>query len=113
MAWWYIGQGQAISVHHEVFYEMHRKVYFRVTENLFTVVDDGCAIDFELPGDPHEFDLIRTQDNSAVAILDYKFDDPLVVMYDVEARESWPCGLLDHKRDLLFEKLKQEHPHLE
>src|SRR4051812_3270926 len=76
-----LGQGQRITIFSHVFWEVNRTLYFQVRDG-FRIVNDGCSVTWDLPGDRHNYAVVYAENRSVIGVLDEPAL-PLFIMCDL------------------------------
>jgi len=112
-----LGNLKFLFVQPDFAWEYQRGIHFSIFEGM-RQVNDGCLIDVDLPGDPHDYEIMLSADRAYLALVDpplYAFK-PLVLC-NLETNLCWPCDFdgreKDRIRDEIFEHLSSEYPQLE
>ncbi len=108
-----LGSEHYFVIYVDLDWEVNRTLQFQLREGFNTVVNDGCLIQTDLPGDPHDYAVISAENSSVVGVIDRTQDSPLLFMCNIVSTQCWPCdGGSKSEWNLLFEKLKGENSDL-
>ena len=104
-----VGEGKIIRIFHPFNFwnlpEPYLHMAFEVRDGT-QVVNEGCGLIFESPGEKHQFKAFFSTDKSIVGVQDLALDSHMFIMCDLESDICYPCDTNEVERDAMFAELQ-------